>query len=439
LRSIGRNTSSVHSLHIARRWLEECLKTEGQQVLKSAYSDESRWKRKSMRVPPVEVDHAWGMPERAPIYQAEDFTHEGPTRLLCIVDPGEIQKSRVHLIETHDTVYAYATLSYCWGRSGDEWLCTAHNLDRYLCDVDRKTLPATVSDCIVIAANLGIRYIWVDALCIIQDNDSDWATESAKMGGIYYGSLLTIAAAASSHSNGGCFNKTSRPRFSIEIPKGNLSTDWKAQYPRSDLVGLESTLQDGSKSRLYFITGNSDPYYFAHDELYEQEVIHGPLARRAWVFQEQMLSRRILYFTQSQLFWECEHCRLSEDNWPQRQADHIYPIIAYEEPMSTAKVVEKWYMEAVETYSARSLTRVTDRLVAISAAAKATYSNRRIDYCAGLWKDCIMAGLLWTRDSPGRKSRRYACPSWSWASQETRVSYRHIEAYRQSHNDLRLY
>jgi hypothetical protein len=366
-----------------------------------------------MRVPPVDVDHAWGIPERAPMNQAEDLTHEGPTRLLSIVDPSNIQGSRVHLIETHDTVYSYATLSYCWGRSGDEWLCNTHNLDRYLCDIDRKSLPATILDCIVIAANLGIRYIWIDALCIIQDSDSDWATESSKMGGIYHGSLLTIAAAASSHSNGGCFNKTSRPRFSEDISKSNLSTDLKAQYPRSDLVGFESALQDGSKSRLYFVTGKSDPYYFAHDDVYGQEVIHGPLARRAWVFQEQMLSRRIIYYARSQLFWECEHCRLSEDNWPQRQAGHIYPIIAYEEPMSTAKVVEKWYMEAVETYSARSLSRVTDKLVAISAAAKATYSNRRIGYFAGLWKDCIMAGLLWTRNGPGRKSRRYACPSWS--------------------------
>jgi hypothetical protein len=435
LRSIGHNTASVKSLNIAKGWFEECLKTESPIGTKYKHGEEENLRR-IYDLPPVEVDHAWGMPECAQTSQPEQFAVKGPTRLLFIVDPTDMENSRIHLIETHNVQYSYATLSYCWGRAGDEWLCTEHRLDQYLDDIDRKTLPATIRDCLVIAATLSIQYIWIDALCIIQDSASDWATESTKMGGIYYGSLLTIAAMASSHSDGGCFNETSRPRFSDEIHEEKLQ---RTQYPRSDLVGLENILEDGSKSRLYLVTGKSGQRFFANDKRYEDEVENGPLSKRAWVFQEQMLSRRIIYYAQSQLFWECEHCRLSEDNWLQIQASQIYPITTYEEPMSTLEVIEKWYLGAVQTYSARSLSHFTDKLVAISAAAKATYLNRHVEYCAGLWKDCIMTGLLWTRGSPGRKSRRYACPSWSWASQETSVDYWLIRQYRQLNNKYPLY
>jgi hypothetical protein len=436
LRSISHNTASVKSLNIAKGWFEECLKTESPTGTKSEYSKKRRSRPTRIDVPPVEVDHAWGMPECTQASRPEKFAAEGPTRLLFIVDPTDMENSRIRLIETHGISYSYATLSYCWGRAEHEWLCTKHKLDQYLNDIDRKTLPATIRDCLVIAATLSIQYIWIDALCIIQDSASDWITESTKMGGIYYGSLLTIAATTSSQSDGGCFNETSRPRFSDDIHE---VTSWRTQYPRSDLVGLESILEDGSKSRLYIVTGNSDPGYFAYDTRYEDEVENGPLSKRAWVFQEQMLSRRIIYYAQSQLFWECEHCRLSEDNWLQMQASQIYPITTYEEPMSTLEVVEKWYLGAVQNYSARSLSHFNDKLVAISAAAKATYLNRHVDYCAGLWKDCIMTGLLWTRQGPGHKSRRYACPSWSWASQESGVSYGLIWEYQQISRESPLY
>jgi hypothetical protein len=436
LRSIGHNTASVKSLNIAKGWFEECLKTESPTGTKSEYSKKRRSRRTRIDVPPVEVDHAWGMPECTQASRPEKFAAEGPTRLLFIVDPADMENSRIRLIETHGISYSYATLSYCWGRAEDEWLCTKHKLDQYLDDIDRKTLPATIRDCLVIAATLSMQYIWIDALCIIQDSASDWTTESTKMGGIYYGSLLTIAATTSSQSDGGCFNETSRPRFSDDIHE---VTSWRTQYPRSDLVGLESILEDGSKSRLYIVTGNSTAGYFAYDTRYEDEVENGPLSKRAWVFQEQMLSHRIIYYAQSQLFWECEHCRLSEDNWLQIQASQIYPITTYEEPMSTLEVIEKWYLGAVQTYSARSLSHFTDKLVAISAAAKATYLNRHVEYCAGLWKDCIMTGLLWTRQGSGRKSRRYACPSWSWASQESGVSYGIIWEYRQISRTSPLY
>jgi hypothetical protein len=74
-------------------------------------------------------------------------------------------------------------------------------------------------------------------------------------------------------------------------------------------------------------------------------------------------------------------------------------------------------------YSRRKLIYSSDKLVALSALAKATYSNKRVEYFAGIWKDSVLGGLLWYRSGPGGKARTQGCPSWSWASQDSAVSY----------------
>lgn len=114
---------------------------------------------------------------------------------------------------------------------------------------------------------------------------------------------------------------------------------------------------------------------------------------------------------------------MSEDDCPQRQAQQIYPILASQKPLSTDETIKSWYLEEVQTYTSRSLTHKHDKLVAISAVARATYLNRRVDYFAGLWKDFILQSLIWKRSSLGNKSRTYVCPSWSWASQDSSVRY----------------
>lgn len=210
---------------------------------------------------------------------------ESPTRLLFIADCEDAQNSSVRLIETHGASHSYATLSYCWGATNSEWLCTKQNVDQYLLGINREIIPATLRDSIVITASLGIPYIWIDALCIIQDDTSDWATESAKMGGIYHGSLVTIAAAESSDSHGGCFNTTSRPRFSEEagnrrsrLGHTNRRNLYHPGSLRDDIALLESRLQDSYISRLYVVrSAGYDPY----DDIYEEEVLHSPLSTRA--------------------------------------------------------------------------------------------------------------------------------------------------------------
>ena len=171
----------------------------------------------------------------------------------------------------------YAALSYCWGKPKEiSWLTSTTNLEQQKQSIRIEELPLTLQNSITISYDLGISCIWIDALCIIQDSEGDWAREAAKMGGIYRGSILTIPASASSSSDEGMLNV--RSEFTPHDCDG--------------LVILRSTI-NGRQSRLYIpspdITGTK-----IHTD-YDLQVLGGPLANRAWGFQEYVLPRRTLY------------------------------------------------------------------------------------------------------------------------------------------------
>jgi hypothetical protein len=142
-------------------------------------------------------------------------------------------------------------------------------------------MPKTILDSLLIASKLKIRYIWIDALCIVQDDPNDWAAESAKMAGIYHGSILTIVAASSSSASQGCFNSNSRSQF---------------RRLRS-VIKTTSVLEDGRQSSIYFHEPRDRP----KQDLYKAKITSGPWALRGWTYQEQALARRIIYYTDSQL------------------------------------------------------------------------------------------------------------------------------------------
>lgn len=265
-------------------------------------------------------------------------------------------------------------------------------------------MPKTVRESFAIVSKLGIRYIWIDALCIVQDDEMEWAEESARMGGIYRGSVVTIAVPSSQSVDQGCFNTHSRSHFD--------------KFGR--LHRVNSVLKSGASSSIY-IYGQSRP------DLHEQEIAHGPWVRRGWTFQEQIFAHRVIYYSESQLFWQCEHCRLTEDNLgildPLTTYNQLYPVTRIEYQLKGHSLLSWWYLDLVKEYSSRTLTFNSDRLVALSALAKATYLNKRVEYLADIWKDLVLTGLLWRRVGRGGKAQAYRCPSWSWLSQDSAVSY----------------
>lgn len=140
-----------------------------------------------------------------------------------------------------------------------------------------------------------------------------------------------------------------------------------------------------------------------------------------------MLSRRVLFYTDQMLLWEYGHCRLSEDRYPQMQGDDPYALDLLGsgacQGADEALTADTWYCGLVKDYTRRQLTFGRDKMIAIGALAKATSVGRRIPYFAGIWGDSFRYGLMWRRKGPGSKSATTTCPSWSWASQSSPVSY----------------
>ena len=139
-----------------------------------------------------------------------------PTRVLDLGSGGTNEDPA--LVETSGLTARYVCLSHCWGRSQ----CiktTRSTYDKWKSGVPWSMLPRTYQDAIVITRRLGIHYIWIDSLCIIQDDSADWERESSQMASIYGNSFLTIAATFAADGNGGCF-----PTYNVQLHELSLHT-----------------------------------------------------------------------------------------------------------------------------------------------------------------------------------------------------------------------
>lgn len=150
-------------------------------------------------------------------------------------------------------------------------------------------MSKTFQDALQVTCGLGFEYIWIESLRIVQDDPDDWAAESAKMADIYNTAILTVMAASASDGDGGCFQERPLQRDIIPIPYTN-----------------------GTETSLSVYVGRLPPGY-------EETVLEGPLFKRAWVFQERLLSKRKLIFGQDQTYWDCDGSILPESHIPHRE------------------------------------------------------------------------------------------------------------------------
>lgn len=143
-------------------------------------------------------------------------SHQMPTRVIRVGSAG----MNPVLYVTEDDCSSYVALSHCWGDS--RIFCTENaTINQRKEGMPMESLPKTFHDAVVITRNLGIEYLWIDSLCILQDSEEDWNRESAKMAVVYSGATVVISADAARNSADGCFGpyKHSRDRnISISIP-----------------------------------------------------------------------------------------------------------------------------------------------------------------------------------------------------------------------------
>ena len=273
----------------------------------------------------------------------------------------------------------YATLSHCWGSSRD-FLTTRESLAQMkegfrLSD----RLPKTFSDAILVAHKLGIPYLWIDSLCIVQYDESDWAVESSRMASVYSNSYLTIAAAASDGDDKGF----------LELRPFEYTT-------------VKFTSPKGESAIAYLSRRESHP---GSSSGYDD-----PLFRRAWVLQEQYLSQRTLVFSEKQIYFFCQ----------EMHGDPKYAESTRLDPLNSGfkRVIFDW-REIPKELSTRQLTYDTDKLPSIAGVASVVSTERggnHRQYCAGLWRDELPRDLLFYRIGEAAVPEQFLAPSWSWAA-----------------------
>ncbi|KAJ8107211.1 hypothetical protein OPT61_g9022 [Boeremia exigua] len=288
------------------------------------------------------------------------------------------------------TVEPYACLSHCWGPEGPSLKLTPATEFRLRQGVDLDTLPRTFSEAAKVCLKMGVRFLWIDALCIIQGDKADWKEAAATMASIYENAYFTIAATGADNSDDGL-----RP-FKEESKPVRLGT--------SDIFVRK--LREKVDCMLYG-THNSKTW---------------PLLSRAWAFQEGQLSPRMLRFSCYGIVWDCRTTRVEREEGKSKvslgaDAIDLLPFLfLYSSGLTKSTDVEVAWHNTVAEYSKLRLTYHTDKLPAIAALAQHMAKLRPTDtYVAGMWRNTLLSDLQW-RALKGRLSKESKLPTWSWAS-----------------------
>jgi hypothetical protein len=384
-----------------------------------------------------------------------------------LLDVGIFENDVIRLVNGEDAFRSsqkYATLSHCWGHSVQLPRTAKANLKQFQQRISHEQFPKTFRDAIKIARKFHLRYLWIDSLCIVQDDREDWAREADFMSKVYRYSFLNIAATGASDSTGGCFWERN--------PQTVLPTELHICWSN----------HQGKETKYRIVPEPS---------LWARKLTDEPLNRRAWVLQERILSPRVLQFGHEQIFWECREFSACEtypnglptalrghplidikrlqlgdetkdDRWPAKYIsktpqhktfmERIWnSIAAIFQPVVIQEVTLKANMKSpsvfrdwdavVELYTMSNLTFPGDKLIALSGIASsipiADPGEPEDGYLAGLWQSSLPAYLLWipniSETPQGRSSyqwpvypqryEQYIAPTWSWASVQGKISF----------------
>ncbi len=314
-----------------------------------------------------------------------------PTRLLDVSRDAD----RIYLVLGKDLPphSKYMTLSHCWGLKPLLKLRRWH-LDIWLEQgLLHSDLSQTFQDAIFVTRKLGSSYLWIDALCIIQEDREDWQKESITMASVYGKSHLNISASAAVDGSGGCF----QDRDSASL--GHFVT------PVLNVVGELRPMRFGRTA-----------------DAFAYQIALSPLASRAWVFQERYLARRNLFFTKTQLWWECKTdaaCEAIPRGAIIRPG--TYELARISSEAADEKV--QWH-DIIVNYSKGKLTNESDRIIALAGVVESfskTHNLATQDYLFWLWKPIQPRDLCWEAYDvasavPGM------LPSWSWLSVQSGIN-----------------
>lgn len=401
-----------------------------------------------------------------------------PTRLLAVGKPGDLAVRLVGNVEVDKkTRSQYTALSHCWGRTVPKRLLQA-NLDSMRQSISVSELPRNFQDAITITREIGVPYLWIDSLCIIQDSlaGEDWKKESVKMGLLYAHAYCTISATASDDCNGGCFFERKK------------SVDDTMCVLR----------RRGKRALVARSLGSAERQEIAFGMHFTQYVEQAPVMTRGWTFQERILASRVLHCCDGFVFFECNTLRASvdhvdgvhylgkphlridgtartpreyaalmavDDRYVQKQVTvtsggHVgpgrhVPVRRYQAMKAVSNpnyksldekrmdflrsaaltgmrgdfqlllkargtspgekmAFHKGWYEVVEQYAGRNLTKDTDRIPAIVGVADFIEKSVGRRFVAGLWENTLDLNLLWNVKA-GQSQARVGCAAPTWS------------------------
>lgn len=344
----------------------------------------------------------------------------------------------------------YVALSHCWGEDPSLTLTTtAATIRERQSGIRWEQLPKTFRDAVLITKGLGIRYLWIDSLCIIQEDMLDWEEESAKMASTYSNCYLNLAATHACNGTGGCLSRRWTPNWFKDHSNAILSKRRPVISQKICVRGEATGVFVRNSLDVAHAQCTSD---LAHDFPLDQMA---PLLSRAWCYQERLLSPRTVHFHSSEMIWHCMEAVSCECG----SLDNTMAVIEYlgrsTFPKYTFRLldtddesddshhsfqVDLW-LTMVHQYSKMRLTHSDDILPALGGVA--LRFKQRVNpgrYLAGLWEYELAICLLWqVYSNPGanpsrtnvdtRRPARYRAPTWSWASIDFDPAYRAAISY----------
>lgn len=342
-----------------------------------------------------ERDHAYK--------QCGRFDRTGKRRGVAI----NLIEVRAKQLVRADASYRYLTLSYVWG--GQQNVCLSAKTEKLFFSPGGLSdgeihLPNTIKDAMTLCESIGERYLWIDSFCIMQDNPAEKATQIENMGMIYKSAIMTIVQASGV------------PKVSVATPLPGVREHSRETFQQIQSVGPCSFLISGRRP-------------------FRELVETCEWRTRGWTFQEEHLSRRLLYLTDGGAFFRCRKNFYSEDivyEPPDSETTVKLPNNSWDAPRE-----QKWrsqletFLGRVSAYTERQLTYDSDILDAITAVLgefdgeMPDIQNAHItnsDYY-GLPSAAFDFAVCWLETKHDPLSRRYGYPSWSWLGWKCQVSF----------------
>lgn len=359
-----------------------------------------------------------------------------------VVDIGPDTNDGIHIFVHDDSKQEigepYIALSHCWGKT-QHLKSEKNTLEQWKKNIPFGRFAKTFQDAIIISRELGIRYIWIDSLCIVQDDKKDWEIEAAKMASIYNGAELVLSATGSVDGSGGCL------------------------FPREPYVTVSGTYPDGTSFQIYgrkvaqhsAFGWNTDPNVAKGSSnplvgTTVSDIKDHPLLTRAWCFQERLLATRILHYTKSEMIFDCLSSMDCECGALEKHEDD--PLVPARRIIKTGhkfitgtksfrgsslrpskplqgEVKEfqehhELWRDLIVQYSQKQITFRTDGLPAVAGLATEWSDKLTGRYLAGLWEKDLLNCLRWMPDEKDSEEElSYIAPSWSWLSVHRGVTW----------------